>query len=527
MSSLISRTLSARFKGSVSLLPDVANGGDARFANSAELRECSADTRLGAWVFGEAPSPWWLPFKPGRRISIKDDRSIMVLCPSRGGKGVTQLVPNIILWPKSVLVTDPKGENVAITARIKAAQGHKVRILDPFGICAELNGGPTGFESSFDPLSTIDPKNPLACNYLRTLVNALIVAPADKEPYFVNMTKEFVIGMLACFVLMDPQPTLAEMRDILSASDEEVEGYLLGLMAAMPEGSPLADKAIEEAKSYLDKDAKTRGYIKQFITNDLSIFDPQPMRDVMKAGDWTWADVQREPHAIYLVLPVEELDSHASWLRVMIACGMKGMGKCRIPKIQTLVVVDECANLGPLKEIKDGMSICAGRGMKLVIVIQELAKLKEHYPASWQTFFANAGFIVVLGAFDNDTREEVSRLLGTARKLRMADSMTELEDDRVTEGTVPLMTPGQVNIWCSRKNGGALIIRQGDTPIRFYARPYYKTFKPGEYDEHPDHRTKSQPAPMAMIRQMPKAPPKVKGPIHVKRRPRLTQPIQR
>lgn len=519
--------MSQRFAGSVSTLPMVANGGDARFATWAELRKCRADPRKGAWVFGEVPAPWWLPFMPAQRISIKDDRSILILCPSRGGKGVTQLVPNILMYPGAVAVTDPKGELVHITARIKAAQGHKVRILDPFGICAALKGGPTGFESSFDPLSTIDPKNPAACDDVANLVDAIY--PNDsKEPYWSGQAKSFIGGMIACFLLMKPQLPIATILDVIGMTDEDMEEWVCGVMAMLPP-SPLADMAMAGANAYLGMKFDARGTLKRFVGEPLKLFSSPPMRDVMKAGDWTWADVQRSPHAIYLVLPVENLTSHAAWLRLMINRGMRGMGKCRQPKIQTLVAVDECANLGPLEEIKDGMSIAAGRGMKLVIVIQELAKLREHYPASWQTFFANAGQIVVLGAGDSDTREEVSRLLGTAKMLRAPDGLTDTESDRLTENTVPLMTPGQVNIWCSRDiTGGGLILRQGDHPIMFYARPYYKTFKPGQYDEHPDFRENSKPAPKAVIRPQGRAPQQVKGHTHVKRRPpRLSKPIAR
>lgn len=68
-------------------------------------------------------------------IGVEDSRHILVVAGSRGGKGVSSIIPNLLTYRGSVLVMDPKGELARITAR-QRAEGlkQKVFILDPFGV---------------------------------------------------------------------------------------------------------------------------------------------------------------------------------------------------------------------------------------------------------------------------------------------------------------------------------------------------------------------------------------------------------
>ena len=51
-----------------------------------------------------------------------------MLAPTRTGKGVGPVVSNLLDYKGSVLVTDPKGENCAITARHRATLGRVYRL---------------------------------------------------------------------------------------------------------------------------------------------------------------------------------------------------------------------------------------------------------------------------------------------------------------------------------------------------------------------------------------------------------------
>jgi hypothetical protein len=73
-------------------------------------------------------------YSPGWIVGRPDDRHFITIATSRSGKGRSAIIPNLLTWPGSALVIDPKGQNAAVTA---AARGHgggrvKSQAVQPF-----------------------------------------------------------------------------------------------------------------------------------------------------------------------------------------------------------------------------------------------------------------------------------------------------------------------------------------------------------------------------------------------------------
>ena len=62
----------------------------------------------------------------------------MLSAPTRSGKGVGVVIPNLLNWPDSVVVLDIKGENYDVTAGYRARHGQAVYAFSPFdeGACS-------------------------------------------------------------------------------------------------------------------------------------------------------------------------------------------------------------------------------------------------------------------------------------------------------------------------------------------------------------------------------------------------------
>src|SRR3546814_5535807 len=73
------------------------------------------------------------------------------MAPTRSGKGVGTIIPNLLTIDRSVICIDPKGENARVTARTRATKG-KVWCLDPFGV----SGQPA---ARYNPLDRLDPES--------------------------------------------------------------------------------------------------------------------------------------------------------------------------------------------------------------------------------------------------------------------------------------------------------------------------------------------------------------------------------
>ena len=65
-------------------------------------------------------------------LTLPGKQSVMLSAPTRSGKGVGVVVPNLLAWQDSAVVVDIKSENWAITAGFRAAHGQAVYAWAPF-----------------------------------------------------------------------------------------------------------------------------------------------------------------------------------------------------------------------------------------------------------------------------------------------------------------------------------------------------------------------------------------------------------
>src|SRR5206468_5892151 len=100
---------------------------------------------------------------------------VLTVAPTRSGKGVSCVIPNLLDYPGSVLVTDPKGENYAVTARWRREElKTPVLAFDPFGV-AEGDAAAT-----YNPLDLIDAGSAEAVDDAR-LIADMLVLPGARE----------------------------------------------------------------------------------------------------------------------------------------------------------------------------------------------------------------------------------------------------------------------------------------------------------------------------------------------------------
>jgi type IV secretion system protein VirD4 len=113
--------------------------GSARFANRKELKKLEREDGL---LIGRNPHT-------GRLLHYDGPAHLITLAPTRAGKGVGTVIPNLLAAERSVLVIDPKGENARIAGEARRRFG-TVHVLDPF----EVSGHPS---AAYNPLDRLTP----------------------------------------------------------------------------------------------------------------------------------------------------------------------------------------------------------------------------------------------------------------------------------------------------------------------------------------------------------------------------------
>ena len=108
-----------------------------------------------------------------RLLRLPGEGHVLTVAPTRAGKGVSAVIPNLLDHPGSVLVTDPKGENYAVTARRRQQLGQQVHAFDPFRVA--------GGKVQFNPLRLIDVAKDEALDDARLLAEMLVLPGARKR----------------------------------------------------------------------------------------------------------------------------------------------------------------------------------------------------------------------------------------------------------------------------------------------------------------------------------------------------------
>lgn len=370
---------------------------------------------------------------------------MITIAPTRSGKGVSLILPNLLTYQGAVLVVDPKGENAWITAPRRRQFGQKVRILDPWGEVNRRYGSRAGIAEEvarFNPLSILKPGSADFVEDLAYLADALIITQSTKEPYWDDTARELWAGLLALVVEHPeyrPFACLALARKLLMRPNEELARTIQIAIDLGPE-SMAAQKLAQF------QDMKNSTAIMSVISaarTQTSFLDNPILNESMETSDFSFDELCDGNISVYLVLPPDKLETYARWLRLMVSIGIRavarGGSQGRLP---ALFVLDEFGTIGKLNAVANAYGLMAGLGMIMWTFSQDLNQLKRDYPDHWETFIGNSQAVTCFGVMDNFTAEYISKMLGTAT----------IEQTNVSTSTGKSVGPPQQNapIWASR-----------------------------------------------------------------------------
>jgi len=415
------------------------------------------------WVHPDQLGANW-DWKPGRVLLGKsgtrligrdDDRHIVTLAGNRAGKTSTALIPNLLRYPGSVIVLDPKGELARATAAARQRMGQSVHICDPFGV--------TGLPSaSFNPFASLKGADPRVLGAdAAQAVDAFIINNA-KDPHWTDSGKNLLRGAAQHILHTTGQvPTMRQLRRVVNSTAED----LLKLTEAMRK-SPL--------ESVANTGASFKGKLEMGPRELQSILSTDDVAHIMERSDFKFTDLRDGRMSVYLVLPGLRMGTHYRWLRVMIQEALTAMERAPVPrgKLPVWFVLEEFPTLGHMRSLETAAGLLAGNGVKLWAVLQDLTQLKTHYPRSWETFLGNAGVIQAFGNADTTTTEYLSKRLGMTQvierqEVRVSGAAMAQGDLGRRENLrgVRLMEPNEITEWFTRETGRQLILTAGGRPI--------------------------------------------------------------
>ena len=368
---------------------------------------------------------------PEREVELyyPRDRHLLTVAPTRGGKGVSAIMPNLLTYEGSVLVIDPKGENALITAEARQAMGHDIRIVDPWNLASatlKLDA------ARFNPLDWLRSDDPDLAENAMLLADALVVPSGGDNKFWDEEAKALLFGLLLYLATEDREAgtrTLGRMRDLLTLADAPVEGSdelsMPELLARMATSShPLVRSA---SNRFISKADRERASVLSSAQSQTHFLDSPRIRESLSASDFGFEDLKTSRLSVYLVLPADRLDTFGRWLRLLIqqAITVNARNIDQAPDKPVLFMLDEMPALGHLKMVEQAYGLMAGFGIQLWGIVQDLSQLKRIYGESWETFIGNSGVLQYFGSRDQMTAEYFSKLCGVTTIQSLSESFAQ------------------------------------------------------------------------------------------------------
>lgn len=381
--------------------------GSARFATTAEVRLAGLhDTGKPGILVGR---------HRGKFLSLQGQLSVMLSAPTRSGKGVGVVIPNLLNWPDSVVVLDIKGENYELTAGFRQACGQPVYAFSPFNDDAGSH--------RWNPLTAVRASE---LHRVGDLLNiGQVFFPNDgsgtsSEAFFNDQARNLFLGLgLLLLETPDLPRSIGEMLRQSSGKGQSLRGHLIAVIAQRHEQKrPLSDECTDALQRLLSNSDNTMSSIVATFVAPLTIFADAIVDAATCADDFSLEDLRRKRMSVYVRIPPHRLASARPLLNLFFS-QLVSLNTQQLPehdpmlRYQCLLVNDEFTAMGRVPVITNSAAFLAGYNLRLLTVVQAMSQLDAVYgDKEARTFATNHGLQILYAPREQRDANEYSAMLG-------------------------------------------------------------------------------------------------------------------
>lgn len=411
--------------------------GEAKFGSILDAEKRRLTTRRGL-ILGRLA---------GATITSDEPGHVLVVGPTRSGKGQSFIGPNGIMWQGSAVFFDPKKENFAIFGAYRAAAGDKVYLFNP----GELRS------HRYNPLDFIRRDETMPTDAL--VVAGFIVPDTPGEVW--GKSARLLLAAMIGYVLNSPLCDGARhLRSVarMLVSGKDISIYLKSIV--LTEGEHLPSWVVDAFNQYIALESETRNSAVFNLNIALNPWNNRLVAAATETSDFDIRELRRKRMSIFIGCSVAQLDAFRPLLNILVQqihdVLMMAPPKRDEPH-QVLLMIDEFRQLGRMDDLVSKLTINAGYGFRVVIVLQNLSQLDEVYGKAVRETTVSACATQLYIRIDNlDTSEYLSKMLGeTTIELKRASlrrgGILGQKTINTDYDAVPLRTPQQLRQMDPRK----------------------------------------------------------------------------
>ena len=396
--------------------------GDAQWAKPSDIRQ------MGLFK-GNSTSLLVGKYK-GQWLQYSGNQFLGMIAPTRSGKGVGIVIPNLLNYSHSVVVLDIKGENFDLTSGFRKKYGQKVFKFAPFDFDKESG---ISYTHRYNPLSYVSDSPATQVSDIMKLAFMLYPDPSGEDAddnFFPAQARALFLGLVLFLKNTNNEDgtparcTIGEVLRLSGGNGKNLKDYILEDMLGTAEGyeprEGLPKACIDKLSAFANQSDNTRSSILGTFTSPLDLWLNSTIDNATSGDDFDLRKVRKEKKTIYVVIPPDRL-SEARVLINMLYSQLLAENLNQLPsqnkslKYQCLLLMDEFTAAGPIPVIQKGAAYIAGYNMRLLIINQNTSQLVENYgKAGADTLLGNIELLVMYAPSPKPLTdaEEYSKLLG-------------------------------------------------------------------------------------------------------------------
>jgi len=366
--------------------------GDARWATEQDVRKSGLRASHGI-LLGRFNNEF---------LMAEGFEHVLCFAPTRSGKGVGIVIPNLLNWPGSAIVHDIKGENFEKTSGFRAKHGQRVFFWNP--------GDPGGRTHCYNPLEFISDKPGQRIDDIQRIAHLIM----PEQEFWTQEARTLFVGLALHLITESFSLSFGRLLRTVRGQGNFVETIQRLLQAKRESMNPTAYMALN---SFVQKADKEQSAVLSTLNAALELW-ANPLIDAATArSDFDLRRLRKEPTTIYVGVTPGNLQRLRPLMQIFYQQAIDIMTEKQPDPAQephpVLFLMDEFPSLGRMRQFEQGIAYLAGYGVRLLLIVQDIPQLEAHYLHSgMNVFMGNSRIRVTFAANNYETAELISKLVG-------------------------------------------------------------------------------------------------------------------